>query len=147
MGVTSLQNNKSLGKNWKHDKTGKLKMENLKKLKWKNEPFSIPDDILKAWREIGEKGIALEKQWLESLNKKNSNIKKELEEISNNKNLKNLDKLINSEKEKYFKEKPTKATRECSSGVIETISPMLSELVGGSADLSGSNNTKTKNVQ
>jgi transketolase len=116
-----------------------------KKLKWVSAPFEIPKDILKSWREIGEKGIALEKQWLESLNKKNSNIKKELEEISNNKNLKNLDKLINSEKEKYFKEKPTKATRECSSGVIETISPMLSELVGGSADLSGSNNTKTKN--
>jgi transketolase len=116
-----------------------------KKLKWVSAPFEIPKDILKSWREIGEKGIALEKQWLESLNKKNSNIKKELEEISNNKNLKNLDTLINSEKEKYFKEKPTKATRECSSGVIETISPMLSELVGGSADLSGSNNTKTKN--
>ena len=116
-----------------------------KKLKWVSAPFEIPKDILKSWREIGEKGIALEKRWLESLNKRNSNIKKELEEISNNKNLKNLDKLINSEKEKYFKEKPTKATRECSSGVIETISPMLSELIGGSADLSGSNNTKTKN--
>ena len=116
-----------------------------KKLKWKAEPFEVPKNILDSWRDAGEKGIVLEKKWSETLNKKNSNVKKELEKILKNNNLTNLDKLINSEKERYFKEKPTKATRECSSIVIETISPLLSELVGGSADLSGSNNTKTKN--
>jgi transketolase len=116
-----------------------------KKLKWDYEPFEIPKDILASWREIGKKGISLEKKWSDSLNKKNSKIKKDLEEILDNKGLKNLDKLINSEKEKYFKEKPTKATRECSSLVIESISSLFPELIGGSADLSGSNNTKTKN--
>jgi len=116
-----------------------------KKLKWNSAPFEIPKDILESWRAIGEKGLALEKNWSNSLNKKNSKIKKELERILDNKNLKNLDRLINSEKEKYFKAKPTKATRECSSITIETISSLLPELIGGSADLSGSNNTKTKN--
>ena len=53
--------------------------------------------------------------------------------------------MINSEKEKYFKEKPSKATRECSSIAIEAITRLLPEIIGGSADLSGSNNTKTKN--
>ena len=57
----------------------------------------------------------------------------------------NLDNLIKIEKEKYFKEKPNKATRQCSSEAIESISKILPELIGGSADLSGSNNTKTKN--
>ena len=116
-----------------------------KKLKWTAKPFEVPENILESWRGVGKKGVVLEKKWTESLNKKNSKIKKELEEILNNNNLKNLDRLINLEKERYFKEKPTKATRECSSIVIETISPLLSELIGGSADLSGSNNTKTKN--
>jgi transketolase len=116
-----------------------------KKLKWSSAPFEIPENILNSWRDIGKKGTASEKVWSNSLNKRNSKIKKELERILDNKNLENLDLLINSEKEKYFKEKPMKATRECSSITIEIISSLLPELVGGSADLSGSNNTKTKN--
>ena len=116
-----------------------------KKLKWNAKPFEIPKDVLGSWRNIGKKGIVLERKWLGSLKKKNSKIKKELEDILNNKNLKKLDELLNAEKKKYFTEKPTKATRECSSMIIEAISPLLKELVGGSADLSGSNNTKTKN--
>jgi transketolase len=116
-----------------------------KKLKWPHAPFEIPEDILKTWRKIGEKGITLEQKWASNLNKKNSKIKKELESIQNNNNLKNLDTLINSEKEKYFQEKPSKATRECSSMTIEAVTKILPEIIGGSADLSGSNNTKTKN--
>ena len=116
-----------------------------KKLKWNFAPFETPKDILESWRDIGVKGIKLEKQWSDSISKKNAKIKKGLEEILNNNNNNNLDKLINSEKEKYFNEKPAKATRECSSMVIEVVSEILPGLIGGSADLSGSNNTKTKN--
>jgi len=115
-----------------------------KKLKWPHTSFEIPKDIIKAWKKIGEKGNSLEKKWYLNLNK-NSKIKKELESIQNNKNLENLDSLINIEKEKYFKEKPNKPTRECSSITIEKITKLLPEIIGGSADLSGSNNTKTKN--
>ena len=116
-----------------------------KKLKWPHASFEVPEDILKAWREIGKQGNTLEKKWSTNLNKKNSKLKKELESIQNNINLKNLNSLINLEKEKYFKEKPSKATRECSSITIEAITKLLPEIIGGSADLSGSNNTKTKN--
>ena len=116
-----------------------------KKLKWPHTSFEIPRDILKTWRKIGERGSALEKKWSSNLNKKNSKIKKKLESIQKNTNLKGLDYLINTEKEKYFKEKPSKATRECSSMTIEAITKLLPEIIGGSADLSGSNNTKTKN--
>ena len=38
-----------------------------KKLKWNNEPFQIPEDILNSWRTIGKKGIKLEEKWLETL--------------------------------------------------------------------------------
>ena len=116
-----------------------------KKLKWPHASFKIPEDILNTWKKIGEKGDSLEKKWSSNLNKKNSKIKKELELIQDNINLNNLDTLINAEKEKYFKEKPSKATRECSSITIEAVTKLLPEIIGGSADLSGSNNTKTKN--
>ena len=115
-----------------------------KKLKWNAGPFEIPKDILDEWRNIGKKGTNLENNWNKLLSK-NSKIKNGLEAMLSNKNLNNLDKLISAEKNKYFNEKPAKATRECSSMTIESITPSLSELVGGSADLSGSNNTKTKN--
>ena len=116
-----------------------------KKLKWPHASFEIPEDILNTWKKIGEKGDSLEKKWSSNLNKKNSKIRKELELIQDNINLNNLDTLINAEKEKYFKEKPSKATRECSSITIEAVTKLLPEIIGGSADLSGSNNTKTKN--
>ena len=115
-----------------------------KKLKWNASPFEIPKDILDEWRNIGKKGTNLENNWNKLLSK-NSKVKNSLEVMLSNKNLNNLDKLISAEKNKYFNEKPAKATRECSSMTIESITPSLSELVGGSADLSGSNNTKTKN--
>ena len=116
-----------------------------KKLKWNNEPFQIPEDILNSWRTIGKKGIKLEEKWLETLNKKSSHIKSELNKTYVESNLKNLEDLIKEEKVKYFDSKPSMATRQCSSAVIESISNILPQLIGGSADLSGSNNTKTNN--
>ena len=116
-----------------------------KKLKWNNDPFEIPEDILYAWREIGKKGIELEAKWLETLDKKNSNIKSTLKDTYIESDLKNLEDLIKKEKTKYFESKPSMATRQCSSAAIESISSILPQLIGGSADLSGSNNTKTNN--
>ena len=115
------------------------------KLKWQSQPFAIPEKILEAWREIGKNGASIEKKWEEVLNKKNPNIRSELEAMINHSNLDSLEKIIKKEKEKYFNSKPVMATRQCSSSVIEVISELLPELIGGSADLSGSNNTKTKN--
>jgi transketolase len=116
-----------------------------KKLKWNNKPFEIPQEILDEWKKIGDKGEQLEKQWLESINKKNPKIKSELEKTYINSDLSGLKKLIEEEKTKYFESKPSLATRQCSSNTIESISGLLPQLIGGSADLSGSNNTKTKN--
>jgi len=116
-----------------------------KKLKWNSEPFEMPEEILNAWRKIGEKGIKLEEEWLQTLNKKKSNIKSELENTYIKSNLKDLEDLIKKEKRKCFESKPSMATRQCSSVAIESISNILPQLIGGSADLSGSNNTKTNN--
>ena len=116
-----------------------------KKLKWNNKPFEIPQEILNEWREIGNKGEKLEKKWQENINKKNSKIKTNLEENYLNSELEGLESLIEKEKTKYFDTKPSLATRQCSMATIESILNLLPQLIGGSADLSGSNNTKTNN--
>ncbi len=115
------------------------------KLKWKSQPFEIPKNILDSWREIGKKGELIEKSWTEFINKKYPNIESKINDFINNSNISNIEKIIQNEKDKYFISKPSLATRQCSSNIIETISEKLPELIGGSADLSGSNNTKTKN--
>ena len=116
-----------------------------KKLKWNSAPFEIPQEILYEWREIGNKGEQLEKNWLQVINKKNPKIKNELEKFKEKLDLSGLESLIQKEKEKYFETKPSLATRQCSMAAIEKISAFLPQLIGGSADLSGSNNTKTNN--
>ena len=116
-----------------------------KKLKWQHGSFEIPENILKAWREIGNKGVKLEEEWNQKLNKDSNYIKSNIESIEKKFDLKDLETLINNEKIKYFETKRSMATRQCSSSVIESISEIIPNLIGGSADLSGSNNTKTKN--
>ena len=116
-----------------------------KKLNWNSAPFEIPKDILESWREIGNKGTELEEKWNKTLDKKNNIIKSELTNFIENSSFKNLDEVIKEEKIKYFDLKPNMATRQSSSAVIESVSEVLPYLIGGSADLSGSNNTKTIN--
>ena len=113
-----------------------------KKLKWNNKPFEIPIEVLEEWRKIGFKGEQLEKKWQETIDKKNSDIKNLLNQGYINSDLENL---IEKEKTKYFDSKPSLATRQCSMAAIQSVSTIIPQLIGGSADLSGSNNTKTNN--
>ena len=116
-----------------------------KKLKWPHPPFEIPNEILKEWREIGAKGETIEKNWLNDLNRSKVEIKNKFNRLNNEVIKDSLSKLIYSEKQKYYIEKPAMATRQCSMKVIEALNNIMPNLVGGSADLSGSNNTKTSN--
>ncbi len=115
-----------------------------KKLKWKHKPFEIPKEILNEWRKIGEKGIIEEKKWNSIYNKKDKKIKDEITRLIKNELPKSLDEHFASLKKEIFNSKPDQATRKSSAFVLESIIENLPELIGGSADLSGSNNTKTK---
>jgi transketolase len=116
-----------------------------KKLKWSNKPFETPKEILDEWKKIGDKGDLLEEKWQNIINKKDSKFQSNFEKNYINSSLAELEKLIEKEKTKYFESKPNLATRQCSMAVIEGVSTVLPQLIGGSADLSGSNNTKTNN--
>ncbi len=104
-----------------------------KKLNWKHEPFRIPDKILNAWREIGNKAsLKAEKDNFVNFPKKNNLISESL--------IEEIEKL----KKDFLKNLEPLATRKSSEKFLEVVSK-LPNLVGGSADLAGSNNTKTKN--
>jgi len=115
-----------------------------KKLKWKYKPFEVPKEILNAWRDIGTKGVVEENIWNSVYNKKDKKIKNEIDRIINHKLPEDFNKHIVSLKKKIFDLKPNQASRQSSAFVLENITKNLPELIGGSADLSGSNNTKTK---
>jgi transketolase len=104
-----------------------------KKLNWSYEPFQIPENLLKEWKRIGEKAYA-------KANKHERKYKK----INLNLDDKSLKNSIEKVKNNYLKESKSIATRKCSEMFLD-IASKLSNLIGGSADLAGSNNTKTKN--
>ena len=104
-----------------------------KKLNWSHKPFFIPKDILNEWREIGKKGEKIENKWKKINKNKIKNFYKQI----------NLGNLITKEKEKFIKNQTAIATRKSSEKFLELID--LKNLIGGSADLTGSNNTKTIN--
>jgi len=100
-----------------------------KKLKWSHEPFEIPNNLLNEWKNIGKKA---EKK------AKKHDIRFE------NKNLNSLKKEIEKTKNEYLKNLKPFATRKTSEMFLDIVAD-LPNLIGGSADLAGSNNTKTKN--
>ena len=114
-----------------------------KKLKWHYQEFEIPKHILEVWRSIGKKGAQLEKNWSQVVSK--SDVKNKLKNFSSGLDKSLLESKILIEKEKYFASKPALATRQCSAKVIEVLNNNLSNIIGGSADLSGSNNTNAPN--
>ena len=108
-----------------------------KKLKWNYEPFEISQKILKEWKGIGLKGVKEELKWKKNYNKKKSIIEKT---FSNKPK-----KKIEIEKQNIIKNPETIATRKSSEKILANLTKVNNALIGGSADLSGSNNTKTKN--
>ena len=104
-----------------------------KKLKWNYEPFSIPSELLSKWKAIGEK--ASQKAKKHELKYKKI--------FSNFKNLKSFKNSIEKIKKDYLKNSKPLATRKSSEMFLNIITN-LPNLIGGSADLAGSNNTKTK---
>ena len=106
-------------------------------LNWKTKPFDIPNKILNEWRKIGQRGEILEKKWNKALKRK---------KIKFNQTLKNnFTTVLKKEKENAIKEPKSLATRKCSEMTLNALTKQKNNLIGGSADLAGSNNTKTKN--
>ena len=108
-----------------------------KKLKWNYEPFKVPEKILEEWKKIGNKGTKEEIKWKKKYNRKKNLVEKT---FSNN-----FNKIFEIEKQNVINNLETIATRKSSEKILSKLVEKNKALIGGSADLSGSNNTKTKN--
>jgi transketolase len=107
-----------------------------KTLNWKHPPFEIPKNILNEWKKIGSKGAKLEANWNKFYQRKKQNIDKILKN--------NFSKSLKLEKQNSIKEIKSLATRKSSELTLNALTKENNTLIGGSADLAGSNNTKTK---
>jgi transketolase len=114
-----------------------------KKLGWEHEPFSIPDNILTAWRETGARGIGDRDSWEGRLLGLDASKKEEIERAFRGELPDGWKKLLNEHKAQCSLDKPEWATRQSSGAALNILTREIPELIGGSADLTGSVNTKT----
>jgi transketolase len=111
------------------------------------EPFSVPDDVLKAWREAGARGAAARKEWEDRYSELGPRKRAEFERRLRHERPTALAKALRDYKKKLLESPLNVATRKSSEAVIETIAAaMPMEFLAGSADLTGSNNNKAKNA-
>lgn len=106
------------------------------------EEFAVPDDILAAWREVGRKGASAHADWQRRLeaSSKARDFRAQIEGKAD-------DSWLKPYVDKLLAEPPTVATRKASEMALEAINAAVPWTIGGSADLTGSNNTKTKALQ
>tara|TARA_B100000579_G_scaffold209481_1_gene171085 strand:- start:2082 stop:3833 length:1752 start_codon:yes stop_codon:yes gene_type:complete len=109
-----------------------------KKLKWNYKPFEIPKRIIDEWRRIGEK--ASKKAKTKEIKNSYLTLTKSNSSFTNK-----IQKIISEEKKKYLKSIEPMATRKSSQKILNELAKKIPQLIGGSADLAGSNNTKTDN--
>ena len=110
-----------------------------KELGLEPQEFTVPDDVLAAWREVGQRGASKRAEWHRRLggHKKKDEFLGRIAGTIDDRWLKpHLDALI--------AKPPTVATRKASEMALEAINAAIPATIGGSADLTGSNNTKTK---
>jgi transketolase len=114
---------------------------------WESPPFEIPADILDAWRTAGQANVKARTDWEGRLAKAEPKLKAEFERRLAGKLPSNFDAVIGDYKKKLSADKPKVATRKSSEMALEVINGAVPETIGGSADLTGSNNTKTSQTK
>ncbi|MBX6425780.1 MAG: transketolase [Variibacter sp.] len=117
------------------------------KLGWHHPPFEVPGDVLEQWRAAGARGKPVNAAWRKRLAEAPAatraefqrRMRAEIDEAA-------LAAAVRAVKEKLAAEPQTLATRNASENALAALVPALPELIGGSADLTGSNNTRPKGM-
>ena len=118
-------------------------------INWPHEPFFIPEDIYKDWdhKSIGQN---IEDQWLEKLNeyaKNHASEAKEFERLVSGDLPVEFESTISDLIKSFETDESDYASRKCSGICLDSIGPVMPELIGGSADLTPSNNTQWKGAE
>ena len=112
-------------------------------LGWEHEPFVIPDDIMTSWRQLGEKGAAAHAEWDKRLSGHSQAAEFQRRMAGELPDGNAMQDYLES----LAKDPPKVATRKASEMALGAITEALPEMLGGSADLTGSNNTKTPSTK
>lgn len=115
-----------------------------KTLGWEAEPFVIPDEILKEWRAVARDGALAHAKWKARYDQLAAATRAEFERRLTGDLPQGFAAAILDYKKKLAAEKPNWATRKSSEEALNVINAAVPEMLGGSADLTGSNNTRSK---
>jgi transketolase len=112
---------------------------------WDAAPFTVPDDIAKAWKSVGRRGASVRKRWEAGLtaSPKAAEFKRAMSGALPEGAFEAVDGHI----AKMAETKPANATRVHSGAALDHLIPSIPEMIGGSADLTGSNNTFVKGMK
>src|SRR3954469_17996294 len=116
-------------------------------LHWESPAFEVPADILDAWRTSGQHSKAAHADWNKRLAALDGAKRAEFERRMRGDLPKTLADAVRAVKDKLAAEPKNIATRSSSEFALESLVPAVPDMVGGSADLTGSNNTRTKPMQ
>ena len=111
-------------------------------LDWPHPPFEVPDAVLSAWRAAGARGAAASAAWDAALAGLDAGARAEFERTQAGALPPGWNDAVNALKARLAAERPGWATRKASQAVLDDLTPAAPEMIGGSADLTGSNNTK-----
>ncbi|MBI1683298.1 transketolase [Caulobacter hibisci] len=111
---------------------------------WDAAPFTVPDDIAKAWKSVGRRGARVRKAWEAAVaaSDKGAELTRAMKGQLPAGAFEKLEAHIASAVEN----KPVNATRVHSGSALDNLIPSIPEMIGGSADLTGSNNTLVKGM-
>jgi transketolase len=113
------------------------------RLGWSHPPFEIPDDVMTAWRAAGARGSAARAAWAERHAALAADRSQAFDDAVAGTLPEALGATVNAYKKQLSADAPKWATRKSSQEALEVITPLVETMIGGSADLTGSNNTKT----
>ncbi|HEX7966692.1 MAG TPA: transketolase [Stellaceae bacterium] len=117
------------------------------RLGWSDPAFVVPEDVARWWREVGARGATASKAWQQRLAAVPAATRTEFERRMAGELPAGFAAALAGIKAKFAAEAPKTATRQASGMVLDALAPVMPELIGGSADLTGSNNTKAKGQQ
>jgi transketolase len=116
-------------------------------LDWPHEPFEVPSEALDAWRLAGLRSRHERKEWQARLESLEPELRGEFERRIAGEMPAVLDHAVVELKRELAADPPVVATRKASEIALTAINPAVPETIGGSADLTGSNNTRTKDMR
>jgi transketolase len=113
-------------------------------LGWEQLPFTVPEAVAAAWQAAGSRGASARRAWLKRLAKHPQ--KAEFERVMAGRLPEGWTETMSALKARLVEQKPKLATRQASQKALEVLVPTIPELIGGSADLTGSNLTQVKGM-